>query len=343
VSFTSDTVAGHEDWALTSPTIAIPALAVNGTFHYEAPHQVPRMPPGNYRVTLFVDVNNQVAEFDELNNILDGGPFHISAPDLTVISTQLVPKGFGPGEGAPDTPTSYFITLRNIGDRTAPPTSTSVYLSRYPFPRTPFPGVGDFLWFTARTGRLYADGKDHIVSGTVVVPSVPFPPPSDVFPVGYRVLVQCDATGLIIETHEDNNILETGRFRIVTGPDLLIPRGSALHLPGTRRAHVTVTITNRGNETAGASKMTLYFSPDGVWRSTDRAWIANVLVRALDRGATFNYSADLDIPAWATGAYHVIARCDATNVVAESDKTNNDADIGVLSPMTGASHWSLFR
>jgi len=343
VYLTTETATGVENWSLT-PFIAIPTLAMDGSFHHELPYQVPSVPPGNYRIRLVVDANNQLNEFDEANNTLDGGQFRVSAPDLVVLSARFVPKGYTEGEGAPDTPTSYFITMRNIGDRPSTITVTSVYLSRYPYPRTPFPGTDDFLWFSVAIGRFYPDGRDHIASGTVYVPAPPAPMPPDLLPVGYRVLVQCDALDSVIEFHEDNNVTETGRFRILQGPDLVIRRGSVTPTAGgARRAKVSVTLANRGNQPAAASKMTLYLSTDGIWQATDPVWISHIAIPAIAPGGTFDYAADFTVPAWATGAYRVIARCDATNVVAEFDKTNNEADIGVLAPVTGADRWSLYR
>jgi len=172
----------------------------------------------------------------------------------------------------------------------------------------------------------------------------PVPPPPDTAPVGYRVLVQCDAASSIIEFDETNNIVEVGRFRIIFGADLVIPQGYVRRLFGMpdRNAQVSVTVTNAGDMAASSSLLALYLSDDDVWDSGDRVWANNIPIPALSPGASFTYSDVLAVPALLEGTYHILARCDAANRV-DRWSDNNTRDLGPLSLQTRVRYWPHYK
>jgi subtilase family serine protease len=337
----TDAVWDAGDTQLTVPTITVPALVPDAIFNTGAACQVPPMRPGNYRLLIVADVNNVLLEVTKLNNVRIAGMFKVSAPDLTVGTAT-----FRPPEGEAGTRVGVTIQIKNIGDRPATPTVTRVYLSRYPFGATPFPRPTDNPWFSFPTPRLGPPGgvplgyppDIYTLSSTATVPTLP------ALPVGYRILVQVDATSRIVEFDELNNIVDVGRFRIISGPDLVLPSGSARMLQGTqpRQAHVSVTVANNGDKPTGTSRMTLYLSRGSTWQASDPVWESNISIPVLAAGGTFEYSADLAVPSWVTGAHRVIARCEAADWV-EEFPDNNSCDLGPIRSSTGVDRWIHYR
>ncbi|MBM3335784.1 hypothetical protein FJY63_14090, partial [Candidatus Sumerlaeota bacterium] len=206
-----------------------------------------------------------------------------------------------------------------------------------------------YLWFSFSVPRLGpASGgpgypsSAYTYSSTMTVPAVP--PSPDTAPVGYRVLVQCDATSSIIEFDETNNIMEKGRFRIIFGADLVIPQGYVRRLFGMpdRNAQVSVTVSNAGDMPASSSLLALYFSDDDVLDSSDTVWASNISIPALSAGASFTYSDVLPVPPASEGTYHIIARCDAAGSV-DRWSDNNTHDLGPLSLQTRVRYWPHYK
>lgn len=325
-----------------TPPIPFLTLAAGAMVSFADAYQVPDgLAPGNYMVRLKVNCPN---DLDPRNNVLDSGLFRRSAADLTVGAVT-----FTPPEGQAGVQVRLSIQVNNIGDRptsTDPllgQTQTSVYLAE-----NPFRSAGDQLWFSLTVPRLgpvggVPQGFPPETFTFVTTQTVPILPPR---PAGYRLLVQCDATNSVVEFNEGNNAIDAGRFRIIIpGPDLLPSRGSVAPVVGapSRRAHVTARIENNGNQPAVASKLAIHLSPDGVWRTNSPVWVQNIVVPALNPGQSFDYAADLAVPSWAKGAYRVIARCNSTNTVVESNTTNNTRDIGALNLITGSGNWTLYK
>ncbi len=345
VYLTTPTMTGPFRVALT-PALALGPLAAGQSASHENAYQIPKnvLPPGLYMVVL--EVSTSGAEVRTNNNRVSGGLFEVSAPDLVIGNVA-----FKPPEGMKGWTTSFTIQVMNLGNRPAPTnplaagTRIDVYLSRYPYRHTT-----DYFWFSRwipRLGPLNGEAQGFppstfISSGSITISNSI--PPLDSDPAGYRILVVADGNDNAVEWNENNNVLNAGRFRIITGPDLVIPRGSVMFVAGTqgRKAQVTARVTNRGDQPAPASQMRIYLS-DASWRLTDPVWVNNIAVPALNAGASWDYDNVVDVPGWARGAYRVIVRCDVGDVVAEAYENNNTMDIGALSPATSAQYWELYR
>ncbi|MCX8036526.1 MAG: hypothetical protein N3D11_05625 [Candidatus Sumerlaeia bacterium] len=345
VFLTTPTATGPFRVPLT-PALALGPLAAGQNVSFENAYQVPKnvLPPGLYMIVL--EVSTSATDGRLSNNRVSGGLFEVSAPDLVIGTVS-----FRPPEGMKGWGTSYSIEVINLGNRPAPTnplaggTRVDVYLSRYPYRHS-----SDYLWFSQivpRLGPVNGIGQGFPANSIVLTGSATISndiPPLDTDPAGYRILVVADGTDNTIEWNENNNVLNAGRFRILTGPDLVIPRGAVSFVAGTQgqKANLSVQIVNRGDKPSPACKIRIYLS-ESAWKSSDPVWLDDVAVPALDAGAAWEYSATVNVPAWARGAYRVIGLCDSTNLVAEAYENNNTMDLGALSPATSVSRWEFYR
>jgi subtilase family serine protease len=135
----------------------------------------------------------------------------------------------------------------------------------------------------------------------------------------YYVIACADGTARVPETNESNNCSASLSFSI-PGPDLTV---SSVTVPSTAGATIDVTavVSNLGSP-AGGSGNYYYLSTDGV---TMGLKLGSSLVKPVIFGAPFTATATLTLPAYlsVTANYFIIACADATNIVAETNETNN--------------------
>jgi hypothetical protein len=296
---------------------------------------MPDAPPGLMNVLVQCDVIDEVPESPFTNG--EGNNLLIGQSQILIIRPELV-VGTGTFQ-PPTTPRGSRVDvsfgISNTGNTSSPVCRADVYLVLDPNnPFLPSPWIANIA-----VDPIGPGGSAYTVGTYGIVPT-------DTTTGTYHVMVFLSG---INDFNKDNNKGDLGRLQVTGGPyapaaNLVINRGSVQSLATAQngRVHVSVTVANAGNKPAGASKMNLYLSANGVWRPTDPVWISNIAVPSLTPGGTYDYAADLAVPAWANGAYRVIARCNATNTVVEPDG-DNTRDIGALSSLTGADHWSLYK
>jgi len=321
--------------AWVASQVVLPPMAAGEYHDYCLVGQVPDAPGGNLNVIMKCDVLNEVAESlpskgEDNNEFVVPTPFIIYRAELALMADPH------PLNGYPLVFVAFWIA--NAGNLASPACTARVYLSPHPTkPR-------EYHWFDISVPPLDPNTSYCSTLDPACPWLLPNAPPAD-----YHVLAYCDYDPpyAVDEYRKDNNVLDLGTIEILptttTAANLVVLQGRiAPSGAASRKARVSVSVANSGVKPASASKMALYLSASGTWRPTDPVWASDISVPALAPGKKFDYSGDLSVPAWATGAYRVIACCDATDAVAESDE-NNARDIGALSSPTGATHWSLYR
>jgi subtilase family serine protease len=282
---------------------AVPALAAGASHTGTASLVIPAgTPAGSYYVVARADGDQLVAETEEGNNVT-ARPLAIGA-DLVILAVSVPAAG---GAGSPITVTD---TTKNLGPGPAGASTTRFYLSR-----DGLLDAGDTV-LGSRTVPVLAAGVSHTASTAVTIPA-------GTAPGTYYVIALADADHVVAETVETNNV---GAALIQIGPDLVV---TALSAPPAVGAGATITVTdttkNQGSGTADASVTRLYLSRDGTWDTGD-VFLGSRAVAALAPGASSTASTVVTIPAGtAAGAYYVLARADADQVVAETLETNNVA------------------
>ena len=280
---------------------AVPALAPGGASSASVSLTIPpATAPGSYYVLVVADTGDAVVESQEANN-LNGRIVQVGA-DLLVPSFT-VPATAGAGATIAVTDTTV-----NQGTEPAPATATAYFLStdtQYQAADTP---LG-----SRAVPALAAGGSS---TGTVSITL-----PAGLAAGTYYVLAHADSGGAVTEGLETNNV--TWRA-VLVGADLWV---SAMTVPaaagGGAALVVGDTTTNAGGGPSGPSTTAFYLSLDPTWDAGD-VLLGSRAVPALAAGASSAGSTSVTIPAGtAPGAYHVIARADATGGVAESRENNN--------------------
>lgn len=107
------------------------------------------------------------------------------------------------------------------------------------------------------------------------------------------------------------------------GTPNLTEAGSNLNVSGTT-VNASVSVTNNGNDNAGASVVDFYLSTDGTLSTSNDYFIGSSSISALSAGAStsVNFSKNVasDAP---TGTYRVIFAIDGSNQVSESNENDN--------------------
>ncbi|PYU05728.1 MAG: hypothetical protein DMG33_10135, partial [Acidobacteria bacterium] len=278
---------------------AVPALAAGATSSGSTTVTIPAgTTAGNYYIIAKADANNVVAETNKGNNLYY---WYIQiGPDL-VISTLSAPSTAGSTFTIMD-------TTKNQGGGTAGPTTTRFYLSASTV-------------LDASAAVLGSRAIPTLAPGTASSGSTAVTLPAGTAAGNYYIIAKADADNVVAETNEANNLYY---WYIQVGPDLVI---SALSAPSASGAGMTFTITdttkNQGAGTAGASTTGFYLSASTVL-DANAVLLGSRSVPALAAGATSSGSTSVTIPAGtATGNYYIIAKADADNVVAETNKGNN--------------------
>jgi subtilase family serine protease len=138
----------------------------------------------------------------------------------------------------------------------------------------------------------------------------------------YFVVAVADFDKAIAETQEANNTKPSGAVRI--GPDLLV---TALTAPAAAAAGGTLAVTdataNQGGGNAVSSTTSFYLSANATLDASDIV-LGSRTVPALAPGTTDSASTPLTVPpGTAAGLWYVIAKADASSVVAETQELNN--------------------
>jgi subtilase family serine protease len=220
----------------------------------------------------------------------------------------LVSALSGPSTSAPGATLTLTETTKNQGSATASASTTTFYLST----NTTFE-TGDVV-LGSRPLPALAAGASHTGSTAVILPATTA--------VGsYYLLARADATGVVSETNETNNLKP---LVLSLGPDLMVATLSAPASAGAGTAiTVTTTTKNQGGSGAGVSTTTFYLSTNPTFGAGD-VMLGSRAIPALAAGASSAATTALTIPAGtAPGSYFLLAVSDATQVVGEAKEGNN--------------------
>ncbi|MGH7268702.1 MAG: CARDB domain-containing protein, partial [Candidatus Rokuibacteriota bacterium] len=144
----------------------------------------------------------------------------------------------------------------------------------------------------------------------------------------WYLFARADAGGAVPELSEGNNI---GLAIIQIGSDLVVSSLSAPTATGAGTAIAVTDVTrNQGAGAAAASTTRLYLSADASQDAGD-VLLGSRTVPALAAGATSAGATTVTVPAGtAAGAWYVIAKADAGQLVSETIETNNATVAAVM-------------
>lgn len=132
--------------------------------------------------------------------------------------------------------------------------------------------------------------------------------------------------GQVVESAQSRvvrELLQTNRTYQPPRPDLVTRPISdqARQLSAGRRLRLSAVVTNAGQDSAAASTLTFYVSPDRNVDFADTA-VAAASIKRMTPGQSRTRTVTINLPR-RPGAYFVASVADAANQIAESDKTNN--------------------
>lgn len=267
---------------------------------------------GVYYILYVADSNNSVTESNESNNVsYTTITVSASTPDLRVDNANSTPSS-----GSPGTTVNTTCSVKNYGTATAGFSYLHYYISSYSY-------------YNSSATYLGSDYVSSLSAGASSSESYSFNIPSGLSPGTYYILYRADATNLVSELIESNNVVSTP-ISINGGgnlPDLQITKENSTPTNGTFATIVNINcmVRNSGNATTSGSFFRLYFSTDQTY-STDDVLIANKFVPTLAAGGVSSQSATHTIQAGTTpGTYYILYIADFSNMVAESNEGNNFA------------------
>jgi subtilase family serine protease len=235
-----------------------------------------------------------------------GATATIASDDLP--SDLVVTAVDGPSNGGAGEPITITDTTKNQGQGPSEPSVTGFYLSSdYRL------SAGDVSLGTRDVPSL-AVGEVSPAATTVTIPP-------DVATGTYYLLAAADASGVLAESSETNNVRFTS---IRIGPDLIV---TSVAVPPTGAAGGTISVTdttkNAGVGTAGESVTAFYLSTNISLGEGD-AFLGTRSVPLLASGEVSSVSTPLTVPAdTPAGLYRVIAVADSEHAVEETSEANN--------------------
>ena len=302
-------------------TVAGPSL---GAGQYSARYGYPVVPAGtaagNYYVLFVADPANAVAETNENNNVASA-PIQVVAPgiDLTIIQPYV-----SPGTTATGNSVSVNSYIQNLGNATAASSTIGYYLST-----NTVLDASDVLLLTAPGSSL---GAYQYASryNTVTIPT-------GTLSGNYYVLFVADPANAVAETNENNNVASAPVQVVAPGIDLTI---SQAYLSSTTSAagnslNASSYIQNLGNTTSPSSTIGYYLSTNTVFDASDVLLYTSV-GQSLGAGQYSSRYDNITIPVGtAAGNYYVLFVADPANAVAETNETNNVANVPLLLLVPG--------
>lgn len=190
----------------------------------------PALPASTRYLAVAVDVGREVDEVFEGNNLSFGGPFG-TAPELR--GRLEIPAQGGPGE-----PLLARLVVENAGAPVAQAFDVRYWLSTDSV-------LGADILLATRTTTL-PDGFSSSASVDLPIPptAAPSPPP-------YRVIAELDASGIVRELDETNNVVVSAGTVDLRGPDLEVVRVESPAVAARGRPiPVEVVVRNNGGAPA---------------------------------------------------------------------------------------------
>ena len=310
---TNTTYGDGDDIAITQ-TRTVTSLAALGTNTASTLLTVPSTTPlGSYYVCALADSNNTVPESNEANNSLCTATPTVTAglPDL--LMTVVSPNSSTANAGGT---VSVNNTVANQGTASAVGFVIQFVLSI----NTTYGDGDDIVFSTTRPGGTVAAGASVPATTTLTLPST-------VPPGSYYVCSKADWDNRIVESNETNNALCSASP--ITVPADLIMTVVSTSSPGAAPGgtiSLSNTVKNQGtSSTNGSSTIGFHLSTNTVYGDGDD--IASVTIRSvasLAANATSAATTSVVVPSTTPlGFYYVCANADDTNLIAETNETNN--------------------
>ncbi|MGH7358983.1 MAG: CARDB domain-containing protein, partial [Candidatus Rokuibacteriota bacterium] len=312
--FSLDATKSADD-ILLSGTHSVPGLDPGASHTATVAVTIPTGAPlGNYFVLVCADDKAVISESNEADNCIasPGAIATVARPDLaatTVTSNPSAPVR------APGTTFSVSDTVQNFGPVPSGSSATRYYLSL-----NAVKGVGDTLLSGSRGVPGLAAGASH--SGTVTLTI-----PAGTLLNSYFLLACADDPNTVVESGDGNNCVATATATVtVTRPDLV--ESTMSPPPATKQRGtgfpVSGTVQNLGAVPSGASATRYYLSLDLVKSTNDTMLTGSRSVPGLAAGGSHSATVTVTIPAaTAPNTYFLLACADNTNVVIETNETNN--------------------
>jgi hypothetical protein len=283
-----------------------PGISSNGSVNVTVPAGTAA---GTYFLLACADDTRLVPEIVETNNCTASTTrVTVSGPDLVETAVTNPPATANPG-------ISFSVTdsAQNIGNATAPASTTRYYLST-----TTSKSGARLLTGTRAVPSLSANATS---SGSVTVTVS-----AGTADGTYFLLACADDTGAIRELLETNNCRASATRVTVSGPDLIetaVSNPPAATSPNITFA-VTDTVQNVGNVTAGASTTRYFLSTTNTKTVSSIILAGNRTAPSLAPGAMSNGGASVTVPATLPhGTYFLLACSDDKKVVSETNEANN--------------------
>lgn len=292
-------------------TVRVPALTGGNAFLAQTSVTIPaNLPLASYYVLTCADDTNVVVETNEANNC-GAAPTLIQLvsaplPDLIESSVSFVQKN-------PQT-LQVTDTVANHGQATA-----IASLTQYYFSSSGSKDPNAYQAVGSRSVPSLAIGATSAGTTTVTVPQ-------NMLPGAYYLLACSDDTYLVQESNENNNCTSAWT-KVQFLPDLITSTVSTQTVATGSGATFAVSdvVTNQGGAAAAASWTQYYLSP----LTNKAANGASLLggsraVSPLAAGATSMGSTTVTVPSQAaSGSFYLLSCADDTNVVLESNESNN--------------------
>lgn len=308
IRLSTDTTIDASDTLLS--TRAIPALGIRSAHEATVSVLMPQLPVGRYYLGIIVDSAAVITEASEANNTALDPKGIVTGPDLTFSSVRTAAIS-GPGEAL-----TVDVDLVSIGAPVTESIRYELHLST-----DAVLGAGDVLLGTFDTtlpgGFLRSEQREV----TIPLGQAPSPP-------SYRVLAVLDPANVVEELNEANNVVASQNALTLIPPNVVVAPGSvtapnvAFHdapypvelevanLGGALAANFSVCIhlSTAPNLDAGSNPREIYRSPAITLRSgqSERLRVEPLIPSDL-----------------ANGQYYLGLEADCTDVLTESDETDN--------------------
>jgi subtilase family serine protease len=283
-------------------------LAADGQYSLSTNITIPNTGIGDYYLLFASDATNIQTEANESNNLF-AQAITLKAADLQISNVSI--DAVGIKQSGEQVNVSW--TVLNTGTSEAKGSWVDrVYLSRDSSLNT-----ATLLASITRNTPLGV-GETYDVSTQITLPSV-----TD---GNYKIIVFTDTTNALLESNEENNLKSTNNSLEIGHPDLLASIGNVAN---TATSGTTIPlnwrITNQGTaETLTSWTDRIYLSADTTFDASDLFLGQFNAPNLLAAGASYDATANLNLPLNASGNRYLLLVTDAGNTIPEqSGETNN--------------------
>jgi hypothetical protein len=185
---------------------------------------------------------------------------------------------------------------------------------------------GDYALPCDSTYASLASGQSITISRVCSIPaSVPYG--------YYRGIVKVDATNVITEADEANNV-KIDQYLASHGIDLYLHSSAKPYAVTTAddRFRITFPVYSLGTIAPPASTLKIYLSTDAAY-SVDDTLMSTVAIPTMDPTGSYSVSADVTVSNTLVGFRYFVAVADAPNAIAELNETNNSQGSAAAIPI----------